>query len=245
LTRDPIRSTGTLSNLSALRIVCASAAALSLSAAAIAGVVGVGALAAGSAGLAMNRWQDAGRITSSDAWTDSYTRMRLALRLDPFSADHSADLGHLYAWQAWQQSLGSSETRKYRLEALKQYRKAVTKRPTWGFGWAHVAQQHLLLGAMEVSGLDAIEKAVRVSPWEARVQHKILWIGFALWDELPEKTRATVRRTLERAVRIDNDIAGLIRLAHDHGRVDMIVPMLRTPEHRALFEYLNAKFESR
>lgn len=207
--------------------------------------MGVGALAAGAAGVAMGKWQDAGRVTSPGAWADSHARLGLALRLDPLSADHSADLGHLYAWQAWQQPLGSRETREYRLEALRQYRQAVAKRPTWGFGWAHIAQQHQLLGSMGGAGLDALEKAARVSPWEARVQHKILWIGFSLWDELPAENRDTVRRTLERAVRIDNDVAGLIRLAQDQGRVGMIVPLLRTPEHLALFEYLNAKFESR
>jgi hypothetical protein len=210
----------------------------------IAGSLAIGALVAGSAGLAMNRWQDAGRVTSPAAWTDSYTRIRLALRLDPLSADYSADLGHLYAWLAWQQPLGSREARTYRLEALKHYRKAVTKRPTWGFSWAHLAQQHLLLGSMEGAGLDALEKAVRVSPWEARVQHMVLWIGFALWDELPAKTRVTLQRTLERAVRIDNDVAGLIRLAHEHGRLDMVAPLLHTPKHRALLEYLNAKLKS-
>jgi len=171
--------------------------------------------------------------------------MRLALRLDPLSANYSADLGHLYAWQAWQQPLGSRGARAYRLEALKHYREAIAKRPTWGFGWAHVAQQHLLLGSMEGAGLDALEKAARLSPWEARVQHKVLWIGFAIWDEIPVETRVTLRRTLERAVRIDNDVAGLIRLAQEHGRVDMVAPLLRTPKHRAVLEYLNAKLESR
>lgn len=227
------------------RALCATAAALSFSAAVVAGALVVGALAAGTAGLALQTWQETGRVSTPAAWRDARDRLWLARRLDPFSADHSADLGHLYAWQAWQHPVSGREARAYRLEALRHYREAVAKRPTWGFGWAHVAEQHLLLGAMDDVGFDALEKAARFAPWEGRVQHKVVWMGLGLWDDVPTGTRGTVLGALERAVRVDNGVAGLIRLAHGHERLDLIAPLLRTPEHRALLDYLTAKLENR
>ncbi len=128
------------------RLLTAVTASLSLSLGALALILGIADLASVSAKIWMRGWEEQGYMSDLAQWDDAYRRLCLARRLNPLSADYSADLGRLMDWQSLRQSPESAEYVAYRARASQFHGEAIGKRPGWGYAWAHYAENQLYLG---------------------------------------------------------------------------------------------------
>lgn len=221
-----------------MRFLAAGAASLLFSLAVLAFFWCLADLASTRARLTMVDWEQQQRAGSTEEWQRAYDRLRLARRLNPLSADYSADLGRLLEWQAWQYPPGSRAYDDYRAEADGMYLEAVDKRPSWGFGWAHLAENRLLRGIEERSFRLALEKAMALAPWEPGVQRKVAWMGMASWPSLPESTRAGVRDAVRRALELSVYSDEIVRLSIQYGWTEELMPMLQSQRQIDVFNFV-------
>lgn len=208
-------------------------------------VLGIADLASVSANVWMRGWEEQGYISDLAQWDSAYRRLSLARRLNPLSADYSADLGRLMDWQSLRQSPGSAKYAAYRARASQFHGEAIGKRPSWGYAWAHYAENQLLQGNRGDDFLFALEKAIVLAPWEPGVQLKVTWIGMAAWDHLPSHTRGIVEESIRRTVETDDNYIEAVRLAIQYRWLEHLTPMLRTERQLSMLERLLKHAERR
>jgi len=227
------------------RLFTALTASLSLSLGGLALSLGIADLASVSANVWMRGWEEQGYISDSAQWNSAYRRLSLARRLNPLSADYSADLGRLMDWQSLRQSPESAKYVAYRARASQFHGEAIGKRPSWGYAWAHYAENQLLLGNRGDDFLFALEKAIVLAPWEPGVQLKVAWIGMAAWDNMPSRTRVIVEESIRRTVETDDNYIEAVRLAIQYRWVEHLTPMLRSERQLSMLERLLKHAERR
>jgi hypothetical protein len=227
------------------RLLTAVTASLSLSLGALALILGIADLASVSAKIWMRGWEEQGYMSDLAQWDDAYRRLGLARRLNPLSADYSADLGRLMDWQSLRQSPESAEYVAYRARASQFHGEAIGKRPGWGYAWAHYAENQLILGNRGDDFLLALEKAIVLAPWEPGVQLKVAWIGMAAWDDLPNRMRVIFEDSIRRAVVTEGNFVDAVRLAVQYGWLDHLTPMIRTERQLAVLEHVLRQVERR
>lgn len=210
------------------RLLCAAAASVCFSLGAMALALSVSDLASVSARVWMQGWEKDGRIEAPEQWGAAYRRLRLARRLHPLDAEHSADLGRLMEWQSWERlsdARGASESRD---SAGRYYEESLGKRPGWGYAWAHYAENRLLAGKPDEIFVTALDHAVTLAPWEPGVQRKVAWMGMAAWDALPDFMRAKVQESIQRSVLLETNLEEIVRLAVQYGWLERLQPMMRS-----------------
>lgn len=220
------------------RLLAAAAATLALSLIFIALGLGVADLASVSANVWMREWEGRGNIDQPSQWDLAYSRLRLARRLNPLSADYSAGLGQLMEWRSWQQSPESAEFLIARRQAGQFYAETIARRPGWGFAWAHYAENLLLSGDQGQAFLDALRKAIVLAPWEPGVQRKVAWMGMATWRDLPDYMHNLVEESIRRTVELDTNLNEVVRLAVQYDWLDHLVPMLQSDRQLAALEFV-------
>ena len=227
------------------RLLTALTASLSLSLGGLALTLGIADLASVSANVWMRGWEEQGHISDPAQWDSAYWRLSLARRLNPLSADYSADLGRLMDWQSLHQPPESAKYAAYRARAIQFHGEAIGKRPSWGYAWAHYAENQLLQGNRGDDFLLALEKAIVLAPWEPGVQLKVAWIGMAAWDDLPNRMRVIVEESLRRTVETDDNYIEAVRLAIQYRWVEHLTPMLRTERQLSMLGRLLKHAERR
>ena len=210
------------------RFLAALTASLSITLGAVALLLGIADLAGATANLWMRDWEKQGHLGSANEWTAVYERLSLARRLNPLSADVSADFGRLMDWRSLDHAPGSAAYASSRSRATQFYAESIEKRPSWGYAWAHYAQSRLLLGDRGEDFLLALERAILLAPWEPGVQRKVAWIGLAAWEDLPESLRHLVRESVGRSIGFDPQLDEVVRLAVQFDWLEQLIPMLRT-----------------
>lgn len=184
---------------------------------------------------AMARWEQSGVVDDGDDWARAWTRLERARRLNPYSADYTADLGRLHEWRAFQQRLSPQDAHAQRQLATSYYQSTLRLRPTWGMAWARLAYSNAAqTGSMNGKSFAALEKAVEFAPWESDVQRTVIWLGITRWDEMPkqlqDQVKGMVRRVLETKTLSGPGLDEFILdLAARHGWQDQLRPMLVTP----------------
>ena len=149
-------------------------------------------------------------------------------------------------WQSLRQSPESAKYVAYRARASQFHGEAIGKRPSWGYAWAHYAENQLLLGNRGDDFLFALEKAIVLAPWEPGVQLKVAWIGMAAWDRSAESyARAIVEESIRRTVETDDNYIEAVRLAIQFRWVEHLTPMLRTDRQLSMLERLLKHAERR
>jgi len=227
------------------RLLAAAAASLLFSLAVAALFWSLADIASVQARLSMAGWEAQQQAGPVEDWQRAYDRLRLAHRLNPLSADYSADLGRLLEWRAWQHAPGSPAYGRYREQANSLYLEAVAKRPSWGFGWAHLAENQLLRGIDDPIYRTALEKAIVLAPWEPAVQRKVAWMGMASWPSLPESTRASIRENVQRALDLAVYADEIVRLSLQYQWGEELAPMLRTPRQIETFNFVHRQVQAR
>ena len=211
------------------RVFGAIGASLSLSLAVLGIAWGWADLAANSTRVAMDGWATSkGPMLLS--WPEAYQRLNRARTVNPLRADYSADLGRLLAWQAWFKPTDVRHGLAYRTRAVGYYAEALRKRPSWGYGWASLAEMKALAGHLEADTYRDLEVAIELWPFERRVQTKIIWLGFATWDHLTTGQRIKVTQTLHKLARNDPSIGDIIRIAVQYGRQNELQSSLAFPQ---------------
>lgn len=184
----------------------------------------------------MLQWEERRQVGDSGDWNTAYERLSLAHRVNPLNADYSADLGRLMEWRAWRRVLNGEESGPDREEAGRFYRQALGKRPSWGFAWAHLAENRLLAGYRDSVFLEALDNAMRLGAWEPLVQRKVAWMGMATWGDLPPELRRPVEESVRRAVDMESGLEDIVRLAVQYGWTDRLIPMMRNDRQVAALE---------
>ncbi len=184
----------------------------------------------------MREWEDRRHVSDAKLWDTANLRLTLARRLNPLNADYSADLGRLMEWQSWRFSPQSADSLKYRALADRYYQETIEKRPSWGFAWAHYAENRLLSGKRDSEFLEALKKAMLLAPWEPGVQRKVAWMGMVTWDELPVGMRGMVEESMRRTVVLEEDVEELVRLAVQYGWVEQLKSVIRTDRQSVILQ---------
>lgn len=193
----------------------------------------------------MREWEERRLVGEPKDWDTAYQRLKLARHLNPLNADYSMDLGRLMEWQAWRYSPENAESMKYRARASQFYSEAIGKRPSWGFAWAHYAENRLLSGTRDGKFMIALEKAMLLAPWEPGVQRKVAWMGMATWAEQPAVMRRSVEESIRRTVNMEGDVEELARLAIQYNWLDQLRPMMRTNQQLAALDRVLTRLEQR
>lgn len=226
------------------RLLACILASVALSLGGLALVLGVADLAAASAGVWMRDWEKRGYVGDAEQWDRAFARVSLARRLNSLDADHSANLGRLMEWQSWSSATSSGYT-TYRNRAAKLYAEAIGLRPTWGYAWAHYAENQFLLGSPGEEFLVALEKAMVLGPWEPGVQRKVAWIGMAAWHDLPSRTRILFEENIRRSIALDSNTREIFRFAIHFDWLDQLSPMLKTDNQLSALEDVRRQTRSR
>lgn len=219
-----------------MRIIAATAASLAFTLGITALLMGFAGLAGDSARSWMLGWEKSGQIEDPLAWDSAFDRLQLARQLSPLNADFSADLGRLMEWRSWQQNPKDTNYAASRALAGDFYLESIAKRPSWGFIWAHHAENQFLQGRSGGEFQAALRKAIELSPWEPGVQRKVAWLGMAAWDQLPDELRASVKQNVERAVQLDVYRYEIVRLALQFDWLSHLKPMMRDERQKAALE---------
>ena len=102
-----------------------------------------------------------------------------------------------------------------------------------GAGWVQLAEAAALLAGINAEVRHALHRAEHFGPWERYVQRKTAWIGIASWKHLSEEDRELIRRTVHRALLIDNDVEGLERLSARYGWQNELFNIIQAAEGRS------------
>lgn len=218
---------------------------LAASVASIAFTLAFAALLQGFAGLAgdgtrvwMVAWEERGAVSSPDEWQAASDRLLLARRLRPLDADVSADLGRLMEWRSWQENPGSEGFKASRNLAAEFYREAIARRPSWGYVWAHHAENLFLQGHRGAEFQASLRRAIALAPWEPGVQRKVAWMGMAAWEILPADLQREVKETVARGVNLDFYRYEIIRLAVQYDWLAHLEPMMQSEGQTVALEFV-------
>jgi len=193
----------------------------------------------------MSEWERQGTVANLEQWEIALDRQLLARRLNQLNADYSADLGRLMEWRSWQMRPGSEDFAKSRDLAEDFYIEAISKRPSWGFGWAHYAENQLLRRRTGREFRTALSRAIELAPWEPGVHRKVAWMGMATWDQLPPDLRERVKDNIERAVQLDVHRHEIVRLAVQYDWLPHLRPMMRTKRQMDTMSFVLKQIEAR
>lgn len=158
----------------------------------------------------LNDWQAGSTPFTWTAWHSALADISAALKLQPNAAGFHADAGRLHEWAAWQDP---DEGEALRRQALAHYRQALRHRPTWGLAWAHLTTNGALIEGLSPDVVRAFLQATALGGRETEIQQRLLWLGFALWDDLSPEMKAAVREMATHAMNHGVIRERVIRLA--------------------------------
>lgn len=174
-------------------------------------------------------------------WQQAFQRLYQARALDPLNARYAAELGRHYAWLAWRSTGVSNAARAHRQRSRAAYAETIGRRPSWGFAWVNHAEARLLEGIVDGHTRAALERALKLAPWETKTQLKSLLVAFSIWDGLNEHQRSMTVATLERALEAGDDIDLILRMAVHAGHETLVAGMLTQDRHRELLNHIVAQ----
>lgn len=184
----------------------------------------------------MSVWEAEGLSASESSWEGALKEMHVATYLSPFDADYSFDMGRLYEWDALRREIWTKKAKDSRSMAIKWYRRAIARRPSFGIAWASLAQSKVLNQEIDEETFDALERAMIYGPWEPVLQQKIIWVGLALWDQLPDPVKGQLTVSINRVLRYKHQAQFTIAAAVLLGRTAILRPLLTEKKHIKLME---------
>ncbi len=171
------------------------------------------ALSAVQSGFYVSIWKKNRGVTDDAQFDRALAKARTALILNPYSADYFLDAANTYEWGAMRYPAWTAQAHKFREQALENYRRAVTIRPSWGYAWAHLAHSKILDQQFDDETFISFERAMIMAPWATDVQRKVIWSGFVMWDFLPLEQKDLFLETIKRVLKTPYQIKFLSRMA--------------------------------
>jgi len=164
-------------------------------------------------------WAEKHSVPSQAQWQRAVDALGAALKIAP---DDPTLYDHLGV--AYQLASAAFDPRGqwnvYAEYSLLYFQRAAALRPTSPYSWASIAMMKYRLGRVDGELFKALALAMRLGPWEPRVQVVVSDLGLALWDRLDEEQRGQIRENWRRtAVRQADQ---LVRLAIARNRVDIV-----------------------
>lgn len=184
----------------------------------------------------ISAWEKDGIVSSESSWKEANGKMKVATSLAPFDADYSFDMGRLYEWDALRHEIWEKKAKDSRSVAIEWYKRAITGRPSFGLAWANLAQSKVLNQEIDDETIGALELAMIYGPWEPVLQQKVIWVGMAIWFQLPEPLKSKLTVSISRALRNDRQGKFVIEAAIKLGRTAILRPLLTEKKHIDLLE---------
>jgi len=153
----------------------------------------------------MQQWEQGKPLTTED-WQAAIDDMDLAMSLNNNNPEYSLDLARLYEWHALQQPLWTDHARTYRTHSIEHYRAATQLRPVWALAWINLAMTKTLNQQFDDEVAMAIEQAMIYGQWEHGVHKKIIWLGLATWNYLPESTQAKLLSFITKSLLAEHSV---------------------------------------
>jgi hypothetical protein len=184
-------------------------------------------LGAGIYSAALRGWADANYTSarlaleagkgkpSAGALATARAAIDEALRFEPSNPHYVEQSALLRERQALALGRDDPQSRRLLGESLADFRAAARMRPGSAYAWAGIAVLKLRLRELDEEFHGAIERAVRLGPWEAQVQAAIAQVGLAAWRRLAPAVQAQVIGMLERGLLRQEAEIRRVASAHD------------------------------
>lgn len=187
-------------------------------------------------------WEKAGAVGSQAEWEEALARQSLALRINPLNASYALDMGRIHEWKAMSYSPWLKEARAARKSAMERYRKAASLRPSWSVAWINLAQAKAMDFTYDQETFAALENAMTLGRWDQAVALKVVDMGFAGWENLPEGQRGAFTSFLKKLITSGSGLNHALISAAESGRADVMAPLLESQSARNTLSCLtNAK----
>ena len=179
----------------------------------------------------LERWDHQKEPPRSEALADADGAFAIAKFLDPLNPSLHHDSARALEWHTFRRNPSGEAAQAQMLAALREFRRAARLRPMWPYTWSAIGRLKLRLDQLDEEFDTAVERAVRLGPWEPEVQLAMaeirLLAGFRLSDQSLELTETALQRALQTQPR------GVIPLAVQIGEADLIRSLIGDDE-RAL-----------
>lgn len=145
----------------------------------------------------IDRWR-AGKFVPDSLKLDAIqTELGKARNLDPENPNLLEDLGRFQAFRVERGQASDPEVRAIRQHALVSFRQALALRPTSGHAYVNVALMKYRLGEIDQEFSQSLLQAIRLSPWEPKVQLLSIELGLATWQALADPLRETLKQAIQ------------------------------------------------
>jgi len=142
----------------------------------------------------------ADRVTAVKEAQQLGEALRRWQELDPNDPALAEWLGGYYALTVRDGPTGDVVGGQWKM-AHEQYSKAVVLRPTSPYAWANRAWARYHLGLLDAEFYAALENAIRLGPWEPKVQLVVVDLGLGLWPVMPPDLRVKILGMVQRGQR--------------------------------------------
>lgn len=145
-------------------------------------------------------WAEAQEVSSLDEWNATLAQLEKAFSLKPAQAEYYSTKGLIYEWRIYVlndeglrlETENADTIERIGSEALEQaiaaYRQSVELRPSWPYGWMHLAQQKALLGQQDEELSFALMNALRLGTNEPDIQEMAIEVIILAWPFFSENS---------------------------------------------------------
>ena len=152
----------------------------------------------------LSLWEQGKKEMDLQQWQGAEDSLRFASRLNSSNSEYILDLGRLYELRASKKPVWTTHAHQYRAQAIHYFRDASQRRPVWAMAWVLLGLSKTLNQELDGETILALDKAIQFGPWEYGVQRRIIWLGFSIWDHLPEKTRQNLQYVIKQSYQRHN-----------------------------------------
>ena len=118
-------------------------------------------------------------------------------------------------------------------EAVLLYQQSLKRRPRWPYSWARLALAKAYLAEFDEVFIEAVDKAVKLGPWEPTVHLILAEAGVYGWTYMDEVTRQHIVDNIHRGVRF-NQVA-LSKTVTRYQKKDIVCAYLPNDKHTQNF----------
>lgn len=149
----------------------------------------------------LERWDRQKSPPRAEALADANSAFAIANFLDPLNPSLHHDWARALEWRTFRRSPSGQTAQAQMLAALGAFRRAAELRPMWPYTWSAIARLKLRLDQLDDEFDTAVERAVRLGPWEPEVLSAMaeirLLAGFRISERSLERTEAALQRALQ------------------------------------------------
>jgi hypothetical protein len=182
---------------------------------------GVADIYAAHAQSYIRTWRKSGKSPEDQEWNNIESILVTSLDKHPGFPPYLEVLGEFNLIRSLDFFLDDAEADEMRQTALKNFRKVVSRRPSWPYGWGDIAL--VKLANEESNGEEffhAVERADSLGPWESKVQRVVGKAGLSVWEELDQEEKQIIIDNLKRGTH--RQLGEIFKIVEYSGRKDVI-----------------------